>query len=630
MHAEHAFEQAAIYLLAAVIAVPLAKRLGLGSVLGYLLAGICIGPFALGWVGEAGTDVMHFAEFGVVMMLFVVGLELQPSLLWKLRLPILGLGGLQVLCTTLVVSGVAMAFGTTGKESLVIGMILAMSSTAIVLQTLAEKGWLKSTAGQSAFSVLLFQDMAVIPMLAAVPLLAASRSAVPVDDHGTLTASLPPALKAVVVIGAVLSIVVAGRYGLGPIFRAVARTRLRELFTALTLLLVIVIALLMTKVGLSPALGTFVAGVVLAGSEFRHELESDIAPFKGLLLGLFFISVGASIDFQVIARSPGLVFGLAVVIMVGKTAILAVLGKAFRLGRDQNLIFSLSLPQVGEFAFVLVAFAATQGALSLDKAAPLNAAIAITMALTPIGMVLLEKVLLPRVMRSTPSLRPADTIEDRGRVIVAGFGRFGQIVTRLLRSAHIEVVVLESDADQVDFLRKFGYRVFYGDASRVDLLHAAGAEEASVIVLAIDNAEKRLEMVHTCQKHFPHAVLVARATSRTDAYALMDAGVAHVIRETFGSSVAMGEQVLRILGMRAHTAHQQAQKFWRHDEASLAGMAEIRRKQEGDWMSAIRRKLSDLEQTLQMDKGGFDKAQHGTWDEEPLRKLATKGKPDGT
>ncbi len=411
MQNEDLFFQAFIYLMAAVLSVPISNRLGLGSVLGYLIAGAIIGPFGLHFVGEEGEDVMHFAEFGVVMMLFLVGLELQPSLLWRLRLPILGLGGLQVVITTLVVSAIALLFKLPWQTALAVGMILAMSSTAIVLQTLKEKGLSRTEAGQSAFSVLLFQDIAVIPILAFLPLLAITTSAatslmpsqvVLVAVEQTADAGLPPWQQALLVMGVVGGIIVGGRFLMRPVFRLIAATRLREMFTAMSLLLVIGITLAMQQVGLSPALGTFVAGVVLADNEYRHELESDIEPFKGLLLGLFFISDGASINFNLLIQQPLLILGLVIALAIAKFSVLLALARFFKLELSQSLLFAFALAQGGEFAFVLFSFATQANVLPTAIAAPLIAVVALSMAITPLLMIVNDRFVQPRFVSLTP------------------------------------------------------------------------------------------------------------------------------------------------------------------------------------------------------------------------------------
>ena len=463
MHGEDFFFQALIYLAAAVVSVPVAKRLGLGSVLGYLIAGMAIGPFGLGLVGDEGEDVLHFAEFGVVMMLFLIGLELQPSLLWRMRSSILGLGGLQVGVTAAVIGTIAAALGLDWRSALAIGLIFSLSSTAIVLQTLQEKGLMKTGGGRSAFSVLLFQDIAVIPVLAILPLLAHGGA-----DHGSAAAGhattwvegLPGWAAALVVAGAVAVIVLGGRLLVRPAFRFIARARVPEIFTAAALLLVIAIALLMTRVGLSPALGTFLAGVVLATSEYRHELEGDIEHFKGLLLGLFFIAVGASIDFGLIASQPVLIGALVAGLMVVKLVVLATLGRFFGLGHDQNFLFSFALAQAGEFAFVLLSFATQQDVLSIEVTAPLVAVVASTMALTPLLMLVNERLIQPRFGTKETDDREPDAIDETNPVIIAGYGRMGTIIGRLLRVSGIRATVLEVDSDHVDILRNLGHKVF--------------------------------------------------------------------------------------------------------------------------------------------------------------------------
>jgi len=622
MHGEGFFFQAFVYLTAAVISVPIAKRLGLGSVLGYLLAGVAIGPFALGLIGAEGQDVMHFAEFGVVMMLFLIGLELQPSLLWRMRGPILGLGGLQVTVTAAAIAGIATAVGLGWRPALAIGMILALSSTAIVLQTLAEKGLMGTDGGRSAFSVLLFQDIAVIPMLALLPLLATARG-----DHGadagghgsTWVEGLPAWGQTLAVLAAVAVIVVGGRFLTRPAFRFIARTRLREVFTAAALMLVIGIALLMTKVGLSPALGTFLAGVVLATSEYRHELETDIEPFKGLLLGVFFIAVGASIDFRLIASSPGLIAGLVAALIGLKLLLLLLLGRTFRLGLDQNLLFAFALAQGGEFAFVLFSFAGQHHVLGADVTAPLVAVVALTMALTPVLLLVNEKLLQPRVGTRERDDRAADELDEAAPVIIAGYGRVGNIVGRMLTANGVEATVLDHDSDQVDLLRRFGQRVFYGDASRHDLLESAGAASAKVLIIAVDDHDTVLELVETARKHWPHLEIMARATGRTEAYDLLDAGVDHVYRETFDSSLRIGVDALRALGHPAYDAHRRGRAFRRNDERLLRELAPHR----GDRAAYIRevnRRREEMERILADEAADPTSRHHDAgWDSDGLR-----------
>jgi monovalent cation:proton antiporter-2 (CPA2) family protein len=623
MQAEGFFAQAVVYLAAALVMVPIAKRVGLGSVLGYLSAGVAIGPFGLGLIGSAGQDVMHFAEFGVVMMLFVVGLELQPSLLWRLRGPILGLGGLQVAATALVVGGVGMALGFDGRASLAVGLILAMSSTAIVLQTLEEKGLMKTDSGQSAFAVLLFQDLAVIPILALLPLLAVSAppAAAAGKGHGaaeTWIAGLAGWEQTLVVLGAVAAVVGVGLFLVRPVLRFLARTRLREMFTAATLLLVVGIAQLMSGVGLSPALGTFLAGVLLANSEFRHELESDIEPFKGLLLGLFFIAVGAGIDFALIAGRPGTIAGMVALLLVVKFAVLFGLARLFRMSLDQGLLFSFALAQGGEFAFVLFSFATQRGVLNGPEAALLVAVVALSMAATPLLILLAERAVLPRVGAKETSARRADAIHEENPVIIAGFGRFGHIVGRLLTANGVGTTVLDVDSDQVELLRKLGLKVFYGDASRLDLLRAAGAAKARIFVVAVDGQEKALEIVRTVKTHFPHLTILARAYGRQHAYELLDAGVGHVYRETLDSSLELGVATLRALGFRAHRAVRAARTFRIHDEDSVRELAAVRH-DKAAYLSRARERIRDLEEVLRTDRAEIQEGRDAAWDTDTLR-----------
>ncbi len=622
MHAEGFFWLAFVYLSAAVVAVVVAKRLGLGSVLGYLLAGAAIGPVGLGLVGREGADVMHFAEFGAVMMLFVVGLELEPKLLWEMRTPILGLGGAQVTVTSAVAALAGLALGLGWREALAVGLIASLSSTAIVLQSLEEKGLLRTTAGRSAFAVLLFQDVAVIPMLALFPLLSTRPAPAAAAAGGVAwVETLPAPLRALVVLGAIAGLVAGGHYAMGPAFRLVARTRLRELFTAASLLLVIGIALLMQAVGMSPALGAFVAGVVLAGSEFRHELEGDIEPFKGLLLGLFFIAVGASIDFHLIAARPGAIAAIVAALVAGKAILLFGLARAFRLSASQGVLVALSLAQVGEFAFVLLSFATQHGVLGAETSGTLTAAVALSMALTPLVLLLGERAILPRLGAPERPEREADTVEHGRAVIIAGFGRFGQIVARYLRAAGVRTTVLEGDSDQVELLRRFGHEVYYGDATRLDLLRVAGAAEARALVVAIDGADDRLALVKTAKKHFPKLQIFARASGRVDAYDLLDAGVTHVYRETFDTALRVAADTLHALGTRAHRAHRLAQGFRRYDDQNLRAMAVERSRRDQKGFLAFVREQSDELERLMRNAGrerGLVASDDG-WDDATLR-----------
>jgi CPA2 family monovalent cation:H+ antiporter-2 len=572
--------QAFIYLLAAVISVLFAKRLGLGSVLGYLIAGVLIGP-VLHLVGNETEDLQHFAEFGVVMMLFLVGLELQPRALWEMRARLLGLGGLQIVATAALVMAISMLLGQVWSVSLTVGFIFSLSSTAIVLQTLGEKGLLKSDGGQSSFSVLLFQDIAVIPMLALIPLLALPelshllQSAPGSGGHETarLLDGLPGWQVTIITIAAVAFVVVAGHYLSRPIFRIIAASKLREIFTAAALLLVIAIALLMTLVGLSPALGTFLAGVVLANSEFRHELESDIEPFKGLLLGLFFITVGASINFELLWANLGLVVALTVGLMAVKVAVLLVLAHLFKLRGSDKWLFALGLAQAGEFGFVLLSFTVQNAVLPQQLAAILLLVVALSMMLTPALFIVLDKVIIPRFDRQ--QAEDADEIAEPAKVIIAGLGRFGQIINRVLLANGYKTIVLDYQADVVEGLRKFGVRSFFGDAGRPDLLHSAGLADAKLLVVAIDDAERSVEIVKHARRENPGLHIIARAFDRNHVYRLYQAGANDIVREVFDSSVRAAGYALGALGMHPYDVEKSKAVFVQQDRAGLRQLAPL-------------------------------------------------------
>ena len=575
----HAF----VYLCAAVVAVPIAKRLGLGSVLGYLIAGILIGP-VIGLVGSETQEIQHFAELGVVMMLFLVGLELEPRNLWEMRSRLLGLGGLQVGITAALIAGGALLLGSHWSLAIVIGLIFSLSSTAIVLQTLAEKGLIRTDGGRAGFSVLLFQDIAVIPMLALIPLLALPELASPTLDANfhpepehqeqmSLVAGLPGWGHALVVLGAVAAVLLGGHFLSRPLFRFIAKSRLREIFTASALLLVIGIALLMTLVDLSPALGTFLAGVVLANSEFRHELESDIEPFKGLLLGLFFITVGAGIDFGILFGDLAIVLGMTLGVMVLKGVVLLGLARLFRLEPADGWLFTLSLAQAGEFGFVLLSFSLHNDAIPPDLAKTLSLVVALSMLLTPALFILYDKLVLPHL--GTRGMQQPDQIDEQGAVLIAGNGRFGQIVNRLLVASGVRTVVLDHEAAMIDMLRKFGIKSYYGDASRPELLHAAGIEGAKAFVVAIDDRDRALEMVEHVRRHYPQVKILARAFDVNHLYLLKKAGVDLAVREMFDGSLRLGTEALKMLGMHPFKVEKMARAFRQHDSAGLDQLYEL-------------------------------------------------------
>ena len=613
---------AVIYLAAAVVCVPIAKKAGMGSVLGYLLAGIMIGPFVLGFIGEEGEDIMHFAEFGVVMMLFLVGLELEPAKFWRMRRLILGIGSMQLLFTVLLLIPLLMFLTYPWALSVAVALALAMSSTAIGLQNLKEKNLLGSAAGQSSFAVLLFQDIAVIPILALLPLLASGAPAA--EGHHTLIADYPGWLQTLMVLGAVGVIIVAGRYVVVPLLRVVAKTHLHELFSASALLLVFAIALLMQMVGLSPALGTFLAGVVLANSEFKHELESDLEPFKGLLLGLFFLAVGASINFALIFSRPLFFLSVTLAIMAIKGVVLSVGGYYYQLRGDQNRLFALGLSQVGEFAFVLLAFSSQLSIADKTTVETFMAVTALSMTLTPILLLINEKFIQPYFgTREQLPAKTAEDIDEQHAVIIAGFSHFGSTLGRFLRANGVQATILDNDSDRVDLLRKMGFKVFYGDATREELLRSAGAEEAKLLVIAIDDTDTTFTAAEMAKKHFPQLTILVRAKNRMDAYDLLDLGLKDIYREALDTSVRMGGDVLRKLGRRAYTVQRAAQNFIKYDEASMLRLAEYRHDMQ-NYISNVREHIAEQEELLQNDLQFNPTSTDHTWDSEYIRETINR------
>ncbi len=578
--------QATVFLGAAVIAVPVAARLGLGSVLGYLMAGLVIGP-GLGLVAET-ENIRHFAEFGVVMMLFLIGLELEPRAVWDMRHRLLGMGGLQIGLTMAAVTAGGVALGLPWQTALVAGMALSLSSTAIVLQTLNEKGLMTTNGGRSAFSVLLSQDIAVIPMLIVVPLLAISAYSAP-DAHGqdagygddnagshasmSLVEGLPEWGVALVTFGVIALIIVGGVYGARPLFRYIHAARLPEMFTAVALLIVVGIGFLMMLVGLSPALGTFLAGVVLANSEFRHELESDIEPFKGLLLGVFFITVGAGIDTAAFLSEPLTIIGLALGLLLLKGLILLGIALVFGLrGRDQWL-FTLGIAQAGEFGFVLIGFARTTSSMGDALASRLLLVVALTMLITPLLFILYDKIEAWFASRGTDQPEP-DFIDEQGPVIIAGIGRFGQIVNRMVQGAGFATVVLDHDMETIQLMRRFGFKGFFGDPTRPELLHAAGLQNARVLVAALDDPKAQNKLVAYARRVRPDLHIIARAHDRVHVYHLYRAGADDIVREMFDSSVRAGRYVLENMGMTEYEAAVARDTFFQHDRRTVRELAE--------------------------------------------------------
>ncbi|MEN0678576.1 glutathione-regulated potassium-efflux system protein KefB [Plesiomonas shigelloides] len=590
-----------LFLSAAVIAVPLARKAGIGAVLGYLLAGMAIGPWGLRLINDVEA-VLHFSELGVVLLLFIIGLELNPGKLWQMRRPIFGLGALQVLLTAGLLMGLLLLLGFSWQSALISGLGLAMSSTAMGLQLMREYGMTRNDGGQSGFAILLFQDMAVVPVLALIPMLAVGVS--DTTDWSMIA----------IRVGGVAALLLGGRYLLRPLFRMIANTGVREVFTAAALLVVLGTAFLMQAIGLSMALGTFLAGVLLAESEFRHELEIAIEPFKGLLLGLFFISVGMAVNLGILLTDPLWVALMVLVLVSVKAAVLFLVSILFRLRRTSRLQLSVVLSQGGEFAFVLFSAAAASRVIDSQQLALLLVSVSLSMMTTPLLMKLLDRWLAKALNTQTVSEEQPHVEDDEPQVIIVGFGRFGQIVGRLLSANKVRITVLERDPNQVSFLRRYGYKVYYGDATQLELLRAAGAAQADSIVIAADDHEANMQIVHLCQEHFPQLQILARARGRVEAHALLSAGVTLFSRETFSSALELGKKALVTTGMHPHRAYRAQQYFKRLDMQMLrdlmpqhqAGVTEISRVKEA------RRELDDIfEREMQNES-----LRHQGWDVE--------------
>ncbi len=589
MHGNEFLLHALVYLGAAVVAAPLFMRLGLGSVLGYLAAGAFIGPWGLGLIRDV-ESIRGFAEFGVVMLLFLIGLELNPARLWRMRGPVFGSGALQVLLTAGALGLIALVLGLPLRDAAIAGFGLAMSSTAFALQILGEKRELDTEYGRRSFSILLFQDLAVIPVIALLPLFAPEARQ---ESGGALAWSVAKAA------GVFALVIVGGRYLVRPAFRIMAATRVREIVTAFSLFLVFGIAFLMHSIGLSMALGTFLAGALLAESEYRHELETNIAPFEGLLMGLFFIAVGMSVDFGLLIREPLLIFGLAFGLMLIKFALLLLTGKLSGAATDSSRRMGALLCQGGEFAFVLFAAAAGASLLSSTTAAYLTAVVSISMAATPVVAAASDRFLRTAASGEAPVY---DEIEPREvQVIIAGYGRVGQIISRILRSQNIPFTALEHSPEQVEVSRRFGNKIYYGDASRVDLLRAAGADRARVLALAIDDPEASVAVARVVREHFPNLKIFARVRNRSHAFDLMDLKAELVTRETYGSSLEMAEKALEEFGVRKEQAARVIATFRKHDEATLAEQFRLRNDQKA-LVDYSRRSAEQLQQLLEADR----------------------------
>lgn len=594
-----------IFLGAAIIMVPLGKKLGLSSVIGYILGGILIGPFCLQLTGGDAADIMHASELGVVMLLFLVGLELEPHKLWQIRKRILGLGLSQML---LSIVGIFFVFYVSGfglKKSLIISLCFAMSSTAIVLQTLKEKNLFRTVSGESSFSILLFQDIAVIPILALLPFLSKSERAVKQSDHQEILLQyVPDWLQPFTVILGVLALILLGRYIFIPFLRFVSKSGLNELLTAASLFLVIGVSELMISVGLSPALGAFIAGVMLANSEFRHELESDIDPFKGLLLAVFFVSVGATINFNIIAEKPFFIFSAAFIVLAIKALVLFGIGKYYKMNNEQSFFLAFALSQVGEFAFVLVNFAASLYLIDYQANSELMAIVAITMCISPLLLIFKEKVLDNRFIKQKNEENIELDIIKQRKIIIVGFGFFGSTVGRLLKANGIHSTVLDNDPDRVALLRSNGFNVYYGDATKPALLRAAGIEEAELLVLCLDDVEKNKFLVDYCKENYPDLKIFVRAKNRLDAYDFLNKNVNNIYRETLGTAVDMAVDILKENGMRKYTASRMGKRFMLIDKEMTKRLAKEKDK---DMITfTLRESLEREAELLALDSISFE------------------------
>jgi monovalent cation:H+ antiporter-2, CPA2 family len=619
---EDFFIQAIIYIVAAIICVSIAKKLGMSSVLGYLLAGILIGPYVFKFISDEteGQDIMHGSEFGVVMMLFLIGLELEPKNLWRMRDLILKVGLAQVLITSVTLFFIGLALGVSWNVSLTAALSISLSSTAIVLQSLKEKNQMDSLEGKMSFGVLLLQDIAVIPILALLPLLAINA---PEMLEGAKTGGFfdeyPGWIQTLAIVASIGVVILLGRYGFGPLLKVVVKTHLRELFVATALLIVVGIAYLMILVGLSPALGAFLAGVVLANSPYKHALESDLDPFKGILLGLFFIAVGSTINFSQILAEPVKIFGLTVGIMLIKALVLFAIGKFRKLSIPENLNFAFGLAQASEFSFVTYSFALQLSILDRVTADTLMAVTALSMGLSPILMLILDKTIIQKEGKSeNRQTEDSDVVNEKNKVILLGFGNFGSTVGRFLRANGVEATIMDSDPDQVDFLRQMGFKVYFGDGTRLDLLHSAGAEHAKILISAIDSTEHSIKIVKLWREHFPHLEVMIRARNRFDAYELIDVGVENIYREHLDTSIRMGEDALRKLGFRAHTVHRLGKQFREYDEQALKVLVQFKNNKQ-EYISKVRKQIELQESLLSGELSKKFSLNDHAWDSEQMK-----------
>ncbi|TGK27964.1 potassium transporter Kef [Leptospira gomenensis] len=578
-----------VFLSAAVISVPLFKKIGLGSVVGYLIGGAVIGPWGIGLVTDV-ENILHLSEFGVVLLLFLIGLELKPQRLWVLRRPVFGLGGLQVVLSALIFFGILSLIGLERSQTIVISISISLSSTAFALQVLGEKNELNTAHGRSAFAVLLFQDLAVIPIMAILPFLGAS-----LETEGAQGFSQ----KMFPAIGSIVGVVLAGRFLARPLFRLVASTGNHEIFTALSLLIVVGVSLLMDQVGLSMALGSFLGGVILADSEYRHELESNLEPFKGLLLGLFFLAVGMSINLGEVLKDPILVILFALGLMIVKSLVLYALGRISKHSEESSLNLAVTISQGGEFAFVILGVGVSLSILPRERADLVIAVVTLSMGLTPILSIVKDKFVESFFKRRTE--QTADSIEEQNRVIIAGFGRFGQIIARMLFVHKIGFTALEGNPEQVNLARRFGYKIYYGDASKLSLLRSAGAEHADLFVLAIQDIDVSVKVAELIKKHFPNLTVIARARNREHVFKLMEAGVKIIRRDTFASALELAGETLSHLGFMDSEVEQKVRKFRAHDELTLKGQYQIRN-DEKEFINFSKNAMRQLEAAFEADR----------------------------
>lgn len=590
-----------IFLGAAIIMAPLVKRLGLSSVIGYILGGIIIGPFVLKLTGHETDDIMHTTEFGVVMLLFLVGLELEPRKFWAMRKKIIGLGLSQMLLTIAILFPIFYYSGWRPNQGLAVAICFAMSSTAIVLQFLQEKNLFRTSAGEASFATLLFQDIAVIPILAILPLIAGYN---PPEEETAVTLliqELPKWLQPFSVLFGVAVLILLGRFVFVPFLRYVSKSNMSELLTASSLFLVLGVSELMIAVGLSPALGAFIAGVMLANSEFRHELEAQVDPFKGLLLAVFFVSVGATINFNVIERDPLFIFSTAAVVLIVKFIVLFAIGKFFKLFNEQNFLYAFALSQVGEFAFVLINYSSKLYLIDRELNAQMMAVTAITMCVTPLLLLFNSNFITPRYVRKDSEddeLKIPDNVEQQN-VIIVGFGHFGSTVGRLLRANKISATVLDHDSDRVRLLRSYGFKVYYGDATRLQVLRTAGADNAKILVLCLDSSEDNMFIAELVRKHFPQIKVFVRAKNRLDAYSFLNNGIDKIYRETLGTAVDMAIDVLQETGMRKYSARRMGKRFEMIDKTSVRKLAQERLKDEMTF--TVREEMQREAEMLAMD-----------------------------